>query len=105
MAGGAVDDGTVGNVLTVVDHDGPDVDEGEEGHVGEFLQGEEEGEEVVGQRLREAVERVEGVRGVGCGNDPFVVRLVEGLVQAGVVQAAVDPVDEEVGEEEEDGEL
>ena len=43
--------------------------------------------------------------GVGCGHDPFVVGFVQAFVEARVVQAAVDPVDAEVGEHEEDGEL
>nr|POE65074.1 hypothetical protein CFP56_34742 [Quercus suber] len=105
VAGGAVDDGRVGDVLAVVDHDGPDLDEGEEGDVGELLQREDEGEEVVGHALRVAVERVEGVRGVRGGHDPFVVGLVDAFVQDWVVQRAVDPVDAEVGEHDEDGEL
>lgn len=45
------------------------------------------------------------MRGKGCRHDPLVVRLVQGLVDAWVVQAAVDEIDEEVGEEEEDREL
>ena len=48
VAGGSVDDGAVGDVFTVVDHDGPDVDEHEESNVGELLQREEEREDVVG---------------------------------------------------------
>jgi hypothetical protein len=105
VAGGAVDDGGVGDVLAVVDEDGPDVDEDEEGDVGEFLEREEEGEDVVGQRLGEAVDGVEGVRGEGGGHDPFVVRFVQAFVDCRVVEGAVDPVDAEVGEEDEDGEL
>ena len=38
-------------------------------------------------------------------HDPFVVRLVQSLVNAGVVQTTMNPVDEEVGEEEEEREL
>lgn len=42
---------------------------------------------------------------VGGWHDPFVVGLVQGFVDGGVVQAAVDEVDEAVGEEEEEREL
>lgn len=105
VASGAVDDGRVGDVLAVVDHDGPDLDESEEGDVGELLQGEDEGEEVVGDGLGEAVERVESVGGEGRGHDPLVVRLVQALVEELAVQGAVDPVDAEVGEGQEDGKL
>ena len=92
-------------VFAVVDEDGPDVDEDEEGDVGKLGEGEQEGEHVVRQRLGVAVQRVEGVRGKGRGHDPLVVRLVDVLVDAWVVQTAVDPIDQRVGEEEEEGEL
>jgi len=85
VAGGTIDDGRVGNVLAVVDEDGPDVDEHEEQDVGDFVEGEEEGEEVVRGGLGEAVEWVEGVGGEGGRHDPLVVRLVERLVDPGVV--------------------
>lgn len=45
------------------------------------------------------------MRGKGCRHDPLVVRLVQGLVDAWVVQAAVDEIDKEVREEEEEGKL
>ena len=105
MAGGAVDDGRIGDVLAVVDQHGPDVDPDEQGDVGELLQREDEGEDVVGDALGVAVQRVEGVRGEGRRHDPAVVRLVQVLVDARVVQAAVDEVDAAVGEAEEEREL
>ena len=105
VASSAIDDVGIRYVFAVVDEDGPDVYEDEEGDVGEFLKGEEEREEVVWDALGEAVEGMEGVRGVGRGHDPFVVGFVEGFVEAGVVETAVDPVDEEVGKADEEGEL
>ena len=60
---------------------------------------------MVGQGLGEAVERVEGVAGKRRRHDPLVVRLVDVLVDERVVQASVDPVDAEVGEEQEEREL
>ena len=60
---------------------------------------------MVGNALREAVQWVEGVRGVGCGHDPFVMRFVEALVEDWVVEAAVDPIDAKVGEADEGWEL
>jgi len=105
VAGGAIDDGAVGHILSIVNKDGPDLHEDEEAQVGELLQREEEGEDVVGGTLEEAVDGVEGDGGVGRGHDPLVVRLVQGLVDGRVVQAAVDEVDEGVGKEDEEGEL
>lgn len=101
----AINDRGIRDVLAVVDEDGPDLDEEEEGQVCEFLQGKDEGEDVVGDGLRPAVYRVECDCCVGCWHDPFVVGLVEGFVEGGVVQTPVDEVDEHVGEEEEEGEL
>ena len=48
---------------------------------------------------------MEGMRGIRRRHDPFVVWLVERLVHHGMMQTAMDPVDEEVGEEEEEREL
>lgn len=105
VASGAVDDGRVVCVLAVVDHDGPDVDEDEESHGGELGQREQEWEDVIWQTLGVSVKRVESVRGERRGHDPLVVGLVDVLVDARVVQAAVDPVDAEVGKDEEEGVL
>lgn len=105
MAGGTVDNGAVCDVLAVMNEDGPQVDETEEEDVGELLQREDEGEDVVGHALGPSVKRVEGVRGEGGGHNPLVVRLVESAVDAWVVQTSVNPVDEEIGEEDKDGEL
>lgn len=76
VACGAVDDGAVGDVFAVVDEDGPEIDEGEEEDVGVFIEREEEGVDVVWDGLGPAVDGVEGVRGVGCRHDPFVVWFV-----------------------------
>lgn len=48
MARGTVDDWAVGYVFAVMDEYCPDVDEDEEANVDEFLEREEEGEDVVG---------------------------------------------------------
>ena len=105
VAGGAVYDGRVVGIFAVVDQDGPDVDEDEEGDAGDFGEREQEWEDVVGEALGVAVGGVEGVRGERRGHDPLVVWLVDVLVDAGVVQAAVNPVDAQVGEADEEGNL
>lgn len=82
VVGRAVDDARQGvgdPVVPVVDGDGPDVDEDVEDQVEHLVQGEEEGVDVVGQPLQEAVHRVEGVAGEGRGDLPQVVRFVEHL--------------------------
>lgn len=67
----AVDDlfqGAVADHVRVVNEDGPAVDKDKEAHVDEAMEGEEVDEDVVGQRLSIAVERVERVRGKWRGN-------------------------------------
>lgn len=105
VASSTVDDGVVGEVFTIVDHDRPQVDENEKSDVGHLLQGEDEGEEVVGNRLSEAIERVESMAGKGSRHDPLVVRLVKTLVDERMVEVSMNPVDAEVGKDEEEGEL
>ena len=60
---------------------------------------------MVGRALEEAIDRVEGDRGVGRGHDPLVMRLVQRFVYQRVVQAAVDEIHQAVGEEDEKREL
>lgn len=89
----AIDDVGIRYVFAVMDEDGPDVYEDEEGDISEFLEGKQEGEEVVWNALGEAVEGMKRVGGVRCGHDPFVVGFMKGFIEAGVVEAAVYPVD------------
>lgn len=105
VVGGAVDElfePVAGDHVAVVDENGPHLDEDEEAQVEVLLGREDEDEDVVGQRLDVAVERVEGEGGPGRGHNPLVVRLVDVLVDAGVVLEAVDPVDEQVVPDHED---
>lgn len=61
VAGSTVHDGAVGDVLAVMNEDGPEIDEAEQEDVGDLLQGEYEGEDVVRNTLGPTIERVEGV--------------------------------------------
>ena len=60
---------------------------------------------MVGYTLSKSVKWMESVACIWSWHDPLVVWLMECLIYARVVQSAVDPVDAEVGEEDEDGEL
>lgn len=55
--------------------------------------------------LCEAVERVESMARIRRGHDPLVVGLVQNSVKARMVQASVNPIDEEVGKTDEEWEL
>jgi len=105
VACSAINDWRIGNVFTIVDHDCPDVDEHEERNVRELLKRQDEWEYVVWDRLCEAIERMESMRREWRGHDPFVVRLVEVLVDAWVMEPSVNPVNEEVGKQQENREL
>lgn len=105
MASGSVHDRAVGNVFTVMNEDSPEIDEAKEEDVGQLLERENERENMVWHTLRPAVQGVESVRGERAWHDPLVVRLVQSSVYSGVVQAAVDPVDEEIGKADEKGKL
>ena len=47
MASGAIDDGRVGYILAIVDHNGPEIDKDEEEHRCVLLQRENEREDMV----------------------------------------------------------
>ena len=55
--------------------------------------------------LRKSVHWMESMAGVWGRHDPFMMRLMQGLIDTRVVQPSVYPVDEEVGKEDEEGEL
>lgn len=57
-------------VVTVVDRDGPDVDENVEGQVEHLVEGKQEGVDVVWEPLHEAVYWVKGMASKGCGDLP-----------------------------------
>lgn len=60
---------------------------------------------MIRDRLSEAIEWMESMRCEWCGHDPFVVRLVQVSVDHGVMQTAMNPVDQKISEQEEEWEL
>ena len=55
--------------------------------------------------LKPAVHRMEGMTGERGWHNPLVMRLVEGLVHSWVMQSSMNPIHQEVGEEDEKWEL
>ena len=90
---------------SLTDQDCPDVDEDEQQNIRKFLQGKEKREDVVGYALREAVERMEGMTGKGGRHDPFVMLLVQFLIDQRMMQSPVDPIDAQIGKKDEEGKL
>jgi hypothetical protein len=105
VAGSAIDNRVVAQVLAIVNENGPEVDEDKEQDANPLLHREEEGEDVVGQTLKSTIDRVESVAGEGGRHNPLVVSLVKVLVDARVVQIAVNPVDAEITEDNKGGKL
>ena len=88
-----------------MDEDCPDIDENEQRNIGHLVEREDEGEDMVRYALGPTVDWMESMTGERCRHDPFVVWLVESLVNVWMVETSVDPVDEEVREENEEWEL
>ena len=85
-----------------MDENTPQVDKDEQADRNNTVEGEDEGENVVWQGLGVAIKWVESVTGVWSGDEPFVVWLVNVFVEPWVVCESVDPVDEKIGEKEEE---
>ena len=60
---------------------------------------------MVGYTLRETIHGVEGVAGVRCRHDPLVMRFMQRLVDLGMMQTPVDPVDAQIRKGNEQWEL
>jgi len=85
--------------------DRPDIDEDEERNVRKFLQRENIWKDVIRYALRKAIQWMERMARIGRGHDPLMMRFVQSLVNQRVVQPPMDPVDEEIGEQDKEGEL
>jgi len=66
---------------------------------------ENEGENMVWKALRKSINRVEGVASKWGGHNPFVMRLVDGLVDTLVMKSAVNEVNPEIGKHQKQWEL
>ena len=66
---------------------------------------ENEGENMVRNTLRKSINGVEGVTSKWGGHNPFVVRLVDGLVDTLVMKSAVNEVNPEIGKHQKQREL
>ena len=78
--------------------DRPDVHKDEQRKIGPTVDGEDEWEEVVWNRLEVSIYGVERMRSKGRRHDPLVMGLVDMLIEEGKVQPAVNPVHQVVGE-------
>lgn len=105
MACRTINDRRIGDVFTIMDHDGPDIDEAEQSNVGELLEWKHKWEQVVWYRLSETIEWMESMAGIRCRHDPLVVSLMKSLVDSWVMKTSVDEVNKTIGEEDEDREL
>ena len=105
MAGRPIDNRIIRHVLAVMDQNRPEIHKQEGADKGHLVHGEEKRISVIRERLRKAIHGVEGVARVRRRHDPLVVRLVQVAVDERVMQPAVDPVDEEIGKDDEEDDL
>lgn len=105
VARSAVDDGAICDIFTVVNHDCPEIDKDKQYNVGPLLEREDERKYVVRNTLSPTIHGMEGVRCIRRRHDPFVVRLVQSFVDQRMVKTSMNPIDTEVGKEEEKREL
>lgn len=105
MASSTIDNRVVGQVFAVVNKNGPKVDEDEQHNVCHFLQRENKREDMVWDRLRKSVKRVESMASVWRRHNPLVVRLVKVLVDEWMMEVSMNPVNAEICEEQEEREL
>lgn len=94
-----------GRIEGPTNEDGPKIDKGEEGDICELLEWEDKWKDVVWHTLGEAIHGVEGVAGVRCRHNPFVMRFVQRLVNFGMMQSPVNPVDAQICKRNEQWEL
>lgn len=87
--------------VTIMNGNGPDIDQDVQTQVHHLVQGEDERVYVVWQTLKEAVHGVKGMACEGSSDLPDVMRLMDVLIHKPVMKASVDPVDQHVSEEEE----
>ena len=93
------------DILAIMYENRPKLHEEEKTQVRELLQREDERKQMIRQTLQEAINRMEGHRCIRGRHDPFMMRLVQVFVNGRMVQPAMDEVDAEVGEDEEEREL
>lgn len=102
---GTVDDWRISDILSVMNHHRPNVNEYEENDVCKLLQREDEGKNMIWYRLRKAIHGMEGMRSIWSWHDPLVVWLMYMLIDQRVVFSPMDPVDEKIGEGDEEWKL
>lgn len=89
---------TWNTIVTVVYRHSPEIHHHKKTKIQHFMQWKQEWVYMIGAALQEPVQWVEGVTGKGSGNLPLVVSFVHSLVHQRMVQEAMNPVDEAVGE-------
>lgn len=80
MTSRSIDDWRVHDEFSVVDKDGPHVDEDEQPNISNLLKREDEWEDVVWDRLGESIKRVESVGRKRSRHDPLMMWLMQRLV-------------------------
>lgn len=98
---GTVNHWVSGQVLTVMDHHGPEVHKREQDQITELVKWEKEWVDVIWQGLTVTINWVEGMRCKWSCNQPLVMWLMKHLVNTWPVKPSMDQVDTKVGKHDE----
>lgn len=82
----------------------PIVHDHEQSKVEPLMHREDKHKEVIGAALKESVDWIESVTGEWGRDDPKMMGLMEVLVDFGMMEASVDPIDAHVSEEQKEKE-
>lgn len=105
MASGAINNLAVHCILPIVNHHGPYVDEGEQDNIGVFIERKHKGKDVIRYTLSKTIYGMESMAGKRRWNHPLMMCFVQSLVDQRMVEAPVNPVDQEIGKSYEEREL
>lgn len=99
----AIDQLPISEGNTVMDGSSPNGDGNEKNEVSKLVHGDDVGTEPVRPALGPCVQRMEGKGREGARIDEGVVELVERAIEEITMQCKVNPIDAEIGDDEEKG--
>jgi len=105
MASRAIDNRAVSHIFPIMDHDSPEINKGKKSNVSKFVEREQKGVKMIRNPLCISVQRMKSMTCKRGWHDPFMMRLMNILIDLWMVQSAMNPINQEIGEEHEEREL
>src|SRR5437879_6062436 len=95
----------IGNILPIVDEDRPDIYRNKESDVGELVEGKDKWEDVVRNGLCKPIKGMKSMTRIRSRYDPFMVWLMQYLIDHRMMQSSMNPINPEIREKQEKREL